>query len=393
MKKQVLIKGRGSAYELHTLLERNRIEKFERVFIVTGKNSYFDSGAASIIEKTFPASRIYRFFGFQINPILEDILKGLEIFKQQTYDLIIAVGGGTAIDVAKAIRFFAAQQADPLSLLQGKAPMLPAADIPFLVIPTTSGSGSEATHFSVVYHNKQKYSLTHYSMLPDYVCIDGDLTLSLSRKIAAYTGLDALCQAIESFWSVNSTVESRNYSKEAVKLILEHIIPSVQECSPESRMAMAEGAHFAGKAINITKTTGAHAFSYYLTTHYGIPHGQAVGMLIDSFILFNANVGEKDISDLRGTGYINDMLSDLYQMLGADSSENAARIIQQLRKELSLEIFMDTLVITDEEKNAFFESVNYERLNNNPRFIDQDGILELRKLFFERKHSSLHKEN
>lgn len=224
MKQQKLLKGRGAVNKLSSLID---IKDINRVFLVTGKRSYENTGIRDILEKLFSPSQLFRFSDFQVNPLYEDIMKGKELLLEDSYDLIIAAGGGTAIDFAKSIRFFALQHDDPFQILQGMVEPVSADTPPLLVIPTTSGSGSEATHFSVVYHSHDKYSLAHESILPDFVCIDGDLTLSLPAHIAAYTGFDALCQGIESFWSVNSTEESRTYSRKAVKLVMGNLENSV----------------------------------------------------------------------------------------------------------------------------------------------------------------------
>jgi len=379
MKKQSCLLYRGAITELGKFVD---IKRISRIFLVTGKRSYDASGARKSIEEIFSNSKIDRFSDFQINPIVEEILTGVELFRKNSYDLIIAVGGGTAIDIAKAIRLFAKQSADPLAILHGKENIAPVLNPPLLAIPTTAGSGSEATHFAVVYHDKHKYSLAHQTVMPEYSCVDGNLTHSLPAEIAAFTGMDALCQAIESFWSVNSTEESRSYSEKAIKLIKSDLVNSVLTADPESRMKVAEAAHYAGKAINITKTTGAHAFSYYLTSKRNIPHGQAVGILIEKFLLFNSQSTVKDISDKRGSAYLLDMFKKLYKLLGEETAPEAAAVLVSLKSSLNLNTPLSSLLITESDRNDFFASVNTERLKNNPRLITTDNTKELMNLFF-----------
>jgi alcohol dehydrogenase class IV len=379
MKKTSCLLYRGAITDLGKLVN---IKKISRIFLVTGKRSYNASGARESIEETFSNSTIDRFSEFQINPVLEEILTGVELFKKKSYDLIVAVGGGTAIDIAKAIRLFAKQSADPVAILHGKENITPVFHPPLLAIPTTAGSGSETTHFAVVYHNKHKYSLAHQTMLPKYSCVDGDLTHSLPAGIAAFTGMDALCQAIESFWAVNSTEESRAYSEKAIQLIKSDLVNSVLTADPDSRMKIAEAAHYAGKAINITKTTGAHAFSYYLTSKKNIPHGQAVGILIDKFLIFNSQSTYKDISDKRGSSYLLDMFKKLYYSLDEKTARAAAAALVSLRSSLNLDTPLSSLLKTETERNDFFTSVNAERLKNNPRLITKDNTKELMNLFF-----------
>ncbi|MCD4679570.1 MAG: phosphonoacetaldehyde reductase, partial [Bacteroidales bacterium] len=359
MEKKSCLLYRGAITDLEKLIDINNIS---RIFLVTGKKSYDASGARKSIDELFYSSTIDHYSDFHVNPVLEEILTGVELFKKNSYDLIVAVGGGTAIDIAKAIRFFAKQSADPLAILHGKENITPVFDPPLLAIPTTAGSGSEATHFAVIYHNKHKYSLAHQTIMPQYSCIDGDLTYSLPAKIAAFTGMDALCQAIESFWSVDSTEKSRSYSEKAIQLIKSDLVNSVFTADPDSRMKIAEAAHYAGQAINITKTTGAHAFSYYLTSKKNIPHGQAVSLLIDKFLLFNSQSTNKDISDKRGSAYLLDMFKKLYKLLGEETALDAAAFLVSLRSSLNLDTPLSIQLKTETERNDFFASVNVERL-------------------------------
>ncbi len=379
MKKKSCLLYRGAITDLGKFVD---VKKISRIFLVTGKRSYDASGARKSIEEIFFNSTIDRFSDFQINPVVEEILTGVELFKKNLYDLVIAVGGGTAIDIAKAIRLFAKQNADPVAILHGKEKITPVFYPPLLAIPTTAGSGSEVTHFAVVYHDKHKYSLAHPTMMPEYSCVDGDLTHSLPAEIAAFTGMDALCQAIESFWSVNSTEESRSYSEKAIQLIKSNLVNSVLTADPDSRMKVTEAAHYAGKAINITKTTGAHAFSYYLTSKRNIPHGQAVGILIDKFLLFNSQSTDKDISDKRGSAYLLDMFKKLYKLLGKETAPEAAAVLVSLKSSLNLDTPLSSLLKTETDRNDFFASVNTERLKNNPRLITKDNTKELMNLFF-----------
>ncbi len=108
--------------------------------------------------------------------------------------------------------------------------------------------------------------------------VDPALTRSLPPLVAAASGMDALSQAIESYWCVNSTDESKDFAREAIGRIVPHIREAVHAASDEPRLAVAQGAHLSGKAINITRTTAPHALSYALTSRFGVPHGQAVSL-------------------------------------------------------------------------------------------------------------------
>ena len=244
----------------------------------------------------------------------------------------------------------------------------------FVAIPTTSGSGSEATRFAVVYIDELKYSVAHDFLLPDYAIIDPMLTITLPSLETAYSGLDAFSQAVESFWSVNSTEESRMYSSEAISLVMRNLVCAVQNPTIiPSRYAMSKAANLSGKAINIAKTTAPHAISYTLTSVFGVPHGNSVMMTLGRIFRFNSEVDEESVVDPRGHQYVKEIMGKLNEMLGVSSSYDAEQRIDQLMEVVGLETRLSQLGITEGDINLIARTVNLERLNNNPRkILDKD---------------------
>ncbi len=247
----------------------------ERLFLVIDEPAYRASGAEAALENYFQKRSTVRFGNFELNPKLEDVQRGIDVYRNFEPDVVIALGGGTAIDLAKLIGIIAVQKgaSNPQrsrDIAMGIA-SIEVVGKPMVAIPTTAGTGSEATHFAVVYVDGEKYSVAHPSMLPDYPVVDPKLTESLPKRITAATGLDAFCQAIESIWAVAATEESIGYAQEAARLAFNHLATAVNAPTPEARRAMSRAAHLAGKAINITKTTAPHALSYFLTSRYGVP--------------------------------------------------------------------------------------------------------------------------
>ena len=246
------------------------IKKYQpnSIFLVTGRSSYELSGAKRELELILKKYKIIIFNDFTINPKIEDIKKGIKLFKRNDCDLVIAIGGGSVIDIAKSINILAVHKGCPGDYITKKYNLINKGK-PFIAIPTTSGTGSEATHFAVIYINKIKYSLAHKEwLLPDYVILDFSFTEGLSKNITATTGMDALCQAIEAYWSINSTEKSKEYSRDAIRMILSNIENVVNNPTSESRKLMMKAANLAGKAINIAKTTACHAISYPITSYF-----------------------------------------------------------------------------------------------------------------------------
>jgi alcohol dehydrogenase class IV len=349
----------------------------QRIFLVTGKSSYTSSGAEVALAPLLQDYRITRFYDFEQNPKIEDVEVGLEMFRENNYDLIIAVGGGSVLDVAKLIRIFDAQDSAPLGIITRKE-KIQNKGIPLIVIPTTAGSGSEATHFAVVYVDRTKYSVAHEYVLPEIAIVESTLTHSMPPKLTAVTGMDALSQAIESFWSVNSTDESKTFARQAIPLVMKNLEKAVRHPSLETRFAMAKASHLAGQAINISKTTAPHAISYVLTSYFGIPHGQAVGLTLGDFIIYNSKVDSKTLVDNRGVLFVQESMAELCKCLGAQTPIKAAMRIEGLLENIGLATRFDKLAIQGKDVAEFvINEVNMERLSNNPRGVSQEFLASL----------------
>jgi phosphonopyruvate decarboxylase len=352
------------------------LTKPKNIFLVTGKKSYEQSGAKDKVESMLDNIETINFSEFSVNPKLEDVEKGIRIFNEEKCDLVIAVGGGSVIDIAKAINVLASQEGKAKDYVEGHQKILHPGK-PLVAIPTTSGSGAEATHFSVVYIANKKYSLAHEFVLPEYVINDSALTSSMPSKLAAVTGMDALCQAIESYWSVNSTKESQKYSEEAIKLITTNLINSVKSGSVESRRAMSRASYLAGKAINIAKTTAPHALSYMLTSKFGIPHGHAVALTLGNTLVYNSRVSKIDCNDERGETYVRKTMEKLVNLMGCSSALEARGHLDKLMRDIGLETSLDKMGVSEEDMGEIVKSVNQERLKNNPRKMSQEVLRRL----------------
>lgn len=368
--------GTNSIKNLQKIMEKN---SFKNIFLVTGKKSFEISNAKKKILNILKNFNIVRFFDFSPNPKVEDIKKGLDLFKKGKYDVIIAVGGGSVIDLAKIVAIFSNYNGVIKDFIK-KEIKIEKNGVPLICIPTTAGSGSEATHFAVVYIKKTKYSLGHPKyMLPDYAIVDPQFTNSLSPKMTATTGMDALSQAIESYWNINSTDESKKYAENAIRLIINNLFDAVKNPNKKNRKNMSSAAHFAGKAINITKTTACHAISYPITSYFNVPHGQAVALTLPSMIVYNSEVKEFDILDPRGLNYIKKTMKNLISIFGVSNFLEARLKIQQLMLEIGLEIKLHKLGIKTNNdieliiKNGF----NPARVKNNPRKLTEPNLRKI----------------
>lgn len=311
-----------------------------------------------------------RFKDFQSNPQYESVVKGVELFRIQHCDSIISVGGGSAMDVAKCIKAYANMSGNgdngeylTREIVQN--------DIPFLTIPTTAGTGSEATRYAVIYFEGKKQSVTSESIIPQTVMMNAQVLIRLPMYQRKSTMMDALCHAIESFWSVNSTDESKEYSRKAIQYILAYKDGYLQN-TKEGNAGMLMAAHTAGKAINITQTTAGHAMCYKLTSLFGCAHGHAA-ILCDR-VLYSwmiGNVGR--CIDPRGQEYLAHILDEIGQVLDCVNAEKGAEKLQQIFLSLGLEV----PEASDAQFRELTISVNPVRLNNHPIELDDAAINEL----------------
>lgn len=243
------------------------------------------------------------------------------------------------------------------------------------MVPTTAGTGSESTHFSVVYIGDEKYSLAHPSMLPDTVILDPALTESMPPYLAACTGMDAVCQAIESWWSVNSTAESREYSRQSLALGLRNLEKAVTDPDRDARECMLLASNLSGRAINIARTTVAHAVSYPITSRFRVPHGHAVALTLPWFFEFNDEVDAGSVQDRRGVDHVRGVLNEILEALGVASSREARELLVDLAGRIGLATTLSPLGIGPDDIDAIVRhGLSPHRAENNPRRVSGDDL-------------------
>ena len=314
--------------------------------------------------------RIVEFSDFQPNPLYENVVSGVKLYRNSSCRAIIAVGGGSAIDVAKCIKAYALMHGDGDNgdFLKQE---IKSNDIPFLAMPTTAGTGSEATRYAVIYYDGKKQSITGNSLIPGTVLMDPDTLKTLPEYQKKATMMDALCHAIEAFWSVNSTDESKEYSRAAIKSIIENM-DAYLDNTEEARKNMLMASNTAGKAINITQTTAGHAMCYKITSMFGCAHGHAA-ILCDR-ILFPwmiRNTGK--CIDSRGEDYLKNTLDEIGLAMGCENAEAGAEKLVQIFEKLGLDI----PAATENQYEELKTSVNPVRLKNHPIALDVETIDKL----------------
>lgn len=318
---------------------------------------------------------LIRFSNFKPNPLYESVVEGVRLFHENKCEMIIAVGGGSAMDVAKCIKLYSNMDSSENYLKQRIVPN----NLPLLAVPTTAGTGSEATRYAVIYYNGEKQSVADVSCIPSVVLMDPSVLKTLPEYQKKSTMLDALCHAIESFWSVNSTEESREYSKTAIQMILNN--KDAYLANEETGNAeMLKAANIAGKAINITQTTAGHAMCYKLTSLYGIAHGHAAALCVSKLFPFMIAHTELCI-DPRGEDFLEEIFAEIAEAMGCDSAEQAAVRFDEILSSLQLTVPK----ATEEDIEILTGSVNPTRLKNNPVGLSAEIIKALYKEILSEK--------
>ncbi|MGB0618156.1 MAG: phosphonoacetaldehyde reductase [Myxococcota bacterium] len=362
----------GAAADLAAVLDARGLH---RVLLVTGRGSYTDSGAEAALNGALADRPHERFCDFDENPKLEHVLEGVERFRAFRPDCVVAVGGGSAMDTAKLIAVFAAQEGPAIDYVEGRRSIADGA-VPLIAIPTTAGSGSQTTHFAVLYVDRTKFSVAHPTLLPAVALVDPDLLTALPDLVAASAGLDALNQGIESFWSIHATPASREAAAESVRLAWAHLPDFVSKRDAASRAGMALAAQLAGEAIDVTKTTAPHAISYPITSHFGVPHGHAVGLVLPSILIYNAGVESDDCLHPAGADAVRASIAELVELLGATDTREAALRYATVMEEVGLRRDLATLGIRTREDLDLIVSngFNPQRVNNNPRRLTEAAL-------------------
>jgi len=347
-----------------------------KLLLVTSKSVYKDNFVRLGLDQALVNCEVVHVKDFQINPSVSDLKKMISLLGDQSgFDAILAVGGGSVIDMSKLIKGFLYTPHLVEAVLQDNSKIEPV-DIPFGVLPTTAGSGSEGTHFAVIYQEKTKYSIAAPSLKPSKVFLDPSIVIRAPKVVRAASGMDALCQGIESYWSIYSTEESRQFAAEAIDLVWRSLEASVNEDCLEATGNMVKASYLAGQAINITKTTAPHAVSYAFTSFFGVPHGEAVGLLLPRFLEFNSQVEECDCLDSRGVAYVKNTIKEIIEILNADVVTEAVEKIYLLQKSIGLrtrgsEVKMHT---SSDRKIIVKNGFNPQRVNNNPRRLKEDSL-------------------
>ncbi len=298
------------------------------------------------------------FSAFHPNPDLKDALAGAEMYRKEECDGLVSIGGGSSIDTAKAVKgLLCVSSAEDAACNRFPDDM----PIPHIAVPGTAGTGSEATQTAVVYVDGSKISLNHPGLLADGVILDASLLESLPAYHKKSCALDALAQGIESYWCASATDDSRVHAYLAILGVLDNL-KAYLTGDPHAAQEMLDASFQSGKAIQITRTTAAHAMSYRLTKNYGIAHGHAV--MITLPVLWEMAAEHEEMKDV---------LTEMSRIMRLGDQLMVPRLLRGIMADLD----MKNPELPDEAAlDELAGSVNAERMNNHPVKMTRDEIRE-----------------
>ena len=371
----LLHRGAGALRRLPDLL---RSDTSRRVLLVTGRRSFEASGAASLEAALEHVGPVRRWADVTPNPSADDIDGLVAIAASHRPDLVVGVGGGSVLDAAKAAAALldATDTAGVAERIRSGTAIRDRR-VGLVLVPTTAGSGAEATPFATVYVDGVKHSLAGPALRADRVVLDPMLLGGASITQRATSGFDAVAQAIESLWAVGADEGSRRDARWALALLLPAIRGFVAgDGDPGAARRMLLGSHLAGRAIAVSRTTAAHALSYALTTDLGLPHGRAVGTTLPALLRINADAPDEDLRVSPSTH--RRAMREVLAALGVeDGAEGEARLVALLQ-DIGLRPLPPATAGAIRTRAAELAlRANAERLGNDPVRLDTARLIEV----------------
>lgn len=358
--------------ESHSRLNHQiKKEDFNRVLVITWNQEVAERKIGPLIQNNSNERLIIEFN--ESNPNLSDLLNIANETKTLHYDCIIAIGGGSVIDIAKALisiknlEFYSKE--DVREIITKEKYKNNISDISLIAIPTTSGTGSEVTAWSTIWDEELnlKYSINDAKLFPKQAIISPALTIGLPERTTISTSLDALCHATEAYWARNTNYVSRALSIQAIETIINELLSdSFSLSSYSTRDNLAKGSLLAGLSFSNTKTTACHAISYPLTMGFNIDHGIAVSLTLGKLFMVNKNE-----------------IIDLDKLLKAYSVENVEDVQKKLidiydRYDINYKLSDYKVDISDARKVAKY-SMTKGRIDNNPVSLSENQIEDILK--------------
>ncbi len=328
----------GAARRLSGLVEESRV-------LVVTSAGFRRRGLVDNLEQTFGKRIVAVLDDVAPNPDVRDIQAQAERVRREDPAILLAVGGGSVIDTAKALAKLLGLPAGTAldALLAGTSRIDVSPALPVIAVPTTAGTGAEVTPFGTVWDRagKKKHSLAANDLFPQHAILDPELTLGLPESVTVASGLDAVSHALESSWNRNATPVSIGLATRSLQQSIRNLPRVVEQPDNiEARAAMIQASTLAGLAISQSRTALAHAISYPVTSNFELPHGLACSFTLPALLRFNAAADDGRLQDLaRSVGFrrpseLAEGLSALFEKI--DVSKHVSRFVPDKESVLAL---------------------------------------------------------
>ena len=373
-----IVFGWGRRSELGKLA----VQLGRRVFLISGSRTLQRSGVIDAAVRTLEEK------GLTVQPFavpshepevvdVDSLVADLLRHNPSTDDVVVAIGGGSTIDLAKAAAAIARNRhgSTVVDFLEGVGKGLQITERPLNVIavPTTAGTGTEVTKNAVIssYQPAFKKSLRSDWMIPRIVLVDPELTVSLSREITAYTGMDAITQLIESYISRRAAPIPRALALSGLKLAIP-ALPLVvrQPTSREGREAMSHAALLSGLALANSGLGLAHGVAAALGVTCRVPHGLACATMLPTALRVNRSVREQDLANLERE-------FDPRSESNADLADGFLRRIEALCQEIGIPSRLRDLGVTIDQLPELVKGSRGNSMSGNPRDVSDDELFKL----------------
>jgi len=310
----------------------------------------------------------------QSDPDDKIIMDGVKKAREKDVDFIVAIGGGSSLDAAKAISFML-KNAEPISQYEG-TDKIKNPGLPLIAIATTAGTGSEVSVSTVVTDSQKnkKMVISSKYLVPKIAVVDAELTSGLPASITAATGIDVLVHAVEAYISKNSITISRALADHSVKYVVENLPLAVGNGDNiEARHRMCIASLMAGMAFSNVGLGVCHATAHQLGTTYNIPHGIANAIMLPSVLRFNKLVSKKQLSELAHS-----LGAKVEGLTEREAAEAAVKEIEYLISDLDLPTSISELGGSrDDIKSMAEDAINDPTLSTNPRKANLDDIIKI----------------
>jgi len=337
----------------------------KKVLIVSDENLK-KLGFVQRLKSLLSDSEVFEFCEVEPNPSCETVDRGAVIIRKFGIDTVIALGGGSVMDSAKAIACLLSNEGNMKEYLN-KDKIFNSRIAKLICMPTTSGTGSEVTNVGV-YTDKQngaKKALVSEFFWSDYAIVDPEFTYNLPQSVTSSTGLDALAHAIESYWAISSQPVSESLAMKSIELVLNNLEKAYLYQDTNSREKLSMASLLAGMAFSQTRTTILHAISYPLTNIYNVPHGFACAISMAEIIKINYT-GAKEKMD------------KLIKYLGYDSVITLVDTVERLLKVINAPRKLSEVGVKAEELERLAEiSLSVPIADLNPVKIAHKQLVEI----------------